>query len=214
MSANRALIVVVATLAAAAASAEEIVWSPDRPLRWEDFHAPMDANAPPERIALTAASLTWRYDYKVDGLGQECSYRIRGVRAQAVFDPAKSWVRPGHRAGAVLAHEQGHFDITEIFRLKLEEGAAGLLGVSARCEGDTLDKAMASTKRRAAERMDVVFKKIWDEYLSVQQRYDEETQHGILVDAQARWTEAIDDAIRGKRGPVPTDWIPVALLGD
>jgi len=205
MSEIRALIVVVAALHAVVVpvwadgvvSADEIVWSLDRPLRWQDFRAPSEPNAPSERVALTAASLAWRYDYKVDGLGQDCSYRIRGVHAQAIFDPARSWVRPGHLADSVLAHEQGHFDITEMYRRKLEEGARELLGISTRCEGETYEEAMVSTKASAGERMGVVYKKIWDDYLAFQQRYDDETRHGIVTESQQRWSHAIAAELAG-----------------
>ena len=41
------------------------------------------------------------------------------VEAEAFFDPCKSWFRRGATDSATLAHEQLHFDITEVFARRL-----------------------------------------------------------------------------------------------
>lgn len=177
-------------------AAGSIPWDAGRSLAWSDFRGAVDPRAAPERVAVTAASLSWGYDYKIERNGDACAYWITGVRAQAVFDQADSWVRPGHRNAAVLGHEQGHFDLTQIYKLILDRRMSALVGDRRPCEGDTLEKASRSAEARAAERARIVFEDVWRRHLSTQQAYDGQTRHGLETEAQALWTERIRRGLR------------------
>lgn len=172
-------------------AAPDIAWAAGRPLRWKDFAGAVDPQAPPERVALTAASIRWGYDYRLERGDGGCAYRITGARAQAVFNPADSWVKPDHRNEAVLAHEQGHFDLAQIHTLILRERLAQLVGTGGACRGNTLEQASESAKRSAAARVQRLFDEVWQRLLSAQAAYDAATRHGIAVDAQQRWTRRI-----------------------
>ena len=47
--------------------------------------------------------------------------------AQAFMDPTRSWVKEGHATDALLAHEQGHFDISNAIAEKTETAMEALL---------------------------------------------------------------------------------------
>ena len=175
---------------------QEIQWSANRSLSWDDFLGAVGPNAPTENVALTAASLSWSYQYEIERDAISCFYRITDIHAQAIFDRGDSWVKPDHRNAEVLNHEQGHFDLTQIYKLILDERAHHLIGARDTCEGDTVEEASAFTERKAAEQMETVFKAVWQKYASTQETYDDQTRHGILIETQNLWTEKIHRGLR------------------
>lgn len=95
-------------------------------------------------------------------------------RAYAVFDGGRSWTKSGQGDEDLLAHEQLHFDIAEVYARRLEKKLNDM-----------------KLKRREAR----IAKKLHDQYnneqLQVQARYDEETIHGLSKPIQARWAELV-----------------------
>ncbi|QKG58029.1 hypothetical protein GKZ68_16220 [Hymenobacter sp. BRD128] len=83
----------------------EIVWNPARRLRQVDFKA-STANRPFE--AATSSSL--RYHYAGHPLQGKVSLTI-----ETVFDCQRSYFKGTRNPAYTLAHEQGHFDISEIY---------------------------------------------------------------------------------------------------
>ena len=175
---------------------QDIQWSADRPLSWDDFLGAVDPNAPLENVALTAASLAWSYEYAIERDDKSCLYRITGIHTQAIFNPGDSWVKPGHRTAAVLNHEQGHFDLTQIYKLILDERAHHLIGARDRCEGDTVGEASEFAESRVAEQVQGLFQDMWQKYTSTQETYDDQTRHGTVMGTQGLWTEIIQRGLR------------------
>ena len=175
---------------------QEIPWSADRPLTWGDFLGVVDPNAPAERVAITAASIRWGYEYRIERNSGDCAYRITSVHSEATFGRRDSWVRPEHRNAAVLIHEQGHFDLTQIFERMFNERAAELIGVRNSCEGSTFEEASKFAERRAAALVQTVFDSIWQGLATAQAAYDGQTRHGIETEPQTLWTNRIRRALR------------------
>ena len=175
---------------------QEIQWNTNRQLSWDDFLGAVDLNAPTENVALTAASLSWSYQYEIEHDASSCFYRITDIHALASFSQGDSWVKPDHRNAAVLNHEQGHFDLTQIYKLILDERAHHLIGARDTCEGDTVEEASEFAEKKAAEQVETVFKAVWQKYSSTQETYDEQTRHGILIETQNLWTEKIHRGLR------------------
>lgn len=182
---------------------QEIRWSADRPLRWSDFQGGTNPDAHAENVAMTAASIGWGYEVDLEWGRRSCAYRISAFEAHAVFDRAASWVRPGHETAAVLAHEQGHFDIAQIFKLRLDERARVLLAVPGACEGVSIDAALEHADERANAKLSALGNAVWREHLAAQQAYDDRTAHGLRLDAQGRWSESIARALRGEPWQAP-----------
>jgi Bacterial protein of unknown function (DUF922) len=89
-------------------SQDTIHWSPCYKLKWEDFQGKPDTTV----IALAVCASEITYQYKiVDG---KLTYII-----DCFFDKKKSWIK--YNMTAITDHEQGHFDISKLFALKLEE---------------------------------------------------------------------------------------------
>lgn len=186
----------LAGLAATAARADEIAWSPDRLLTWADFAGPVARDTAPENVALTAASLGWSYEYVVESSSGECRFRVTNITALATFDRNRSWAKPEHRTAAVLAHEQGHFDITQIHKILFESltrdhvGTTGPCGTSARRRSKLVTAAIEA-------RVGPIYESVWQRHNAMQQAYDLETGHGTDAAAQAEWSRRIDAALRG-----------------
>jgi len=80
----------------------------------------------------------------------------------------------------VLNHEQLHFDITEVFARKLY-GEAALLKDE---PGDIPAKAKE------------LFNRINSECEKMQEQYDDETQHGTVIDRQTAWNKKVNELLK------------------
>lgn len=83
----------------------EVVWSASRPLRQVDFKA-STANRPFE--AATSSSIRYHY------AGRPFQRTVQ-LTVETVFDCQNSYFKETHDPAYTLAHEQGHFDITELY---------------------------------------------------------------------------------------------------
>jgi len=191
----RTLLAVGLTLLAAAAaradSAARIPWNAERPLTWEDFAGPVPPRTDADRVAETAASLSWSYQLALELSSDSCVFRIVDIESEAAFVPGESWVRPGHRTAEVLEHEQGHFDIAEIYHRRFAAGAREFVGQQHRCSGGSERRATRDAEREVAGIIGAVYEEIWRQYREQQQLYDDETRHGIDREAQTEWTREL-----------------------
>jgi hypothetical protein len=152
---------------------------------------------------MTAATLRWSYEYALERATDSCRYWIETITSVAVFNPADSWVKPGYLTDAILRHEQGHFDLTQIFKRELDARTASLIGTRSSCTGATLEDAVASAERGAAGRVQSVFDDVWQMYVDTQARYDGHTGHGTLAGEQDLWSQAITEALASDRWQPP-----------
>jgi len=88
---------------------KEIIWQPGRRLEKADFKGPVE-NRPHQ-----AATMSF-IRYNIDALAPFSSKFT--FRVQTVFDCRSSYLKDGYNPEQVLEHEQGHFDITELFARK------------------------------------------------------------------------------------------------
>ena len=139
-----------------------ITWSAGRRLTVADFQA-----RPPMGDPLSASTAS---NIKADAA---CKDYVFSSTVAATFDPNTSWVRSQKVSENLLRHEQLHFDITEayarIMRQKLQ-----LFAAKANCE--KLQPGFNNTTK-------LVYA-AWD---NEQNRYDQETNHGLNTVRQAAW---------------------------
>ncbi|MET0466543.1 MAG: DUF922 domain-containing protein [Chitinophagaceae bacterium] len=81
---------------------DTIHWRPDYKLKWDDFQGTPDSTSKYQAISTPTLSYTLAYDEK----GLTCSI-------YCFFKKKKSWVIK--KNSFLLIHEQGHFNIAEIF---------------------------------------------------------------------------------------------------
>lgn len=160
-----------------------IPWISGHPLTWADFRglAPSEPGIEAARIHIV---VSYRFSVAVRKEGDVWRAWIPAGASgvQCAMDPTRSWVRPGAELPALLAHEQGHFDLAEVYR-RLLENTLSRLTVQAK------DKATA--RRCLGERATEIAQGILARLEAAQLRYDEETVHGTDPAAQSTWLSQI-----------------------
>lgn len=93
------------------------------------------------------------------------------------FDPLLSWMKPEGRTPAILAHEQLHWDITAIKACELAEAIRHI------------DPAHKDPVAEVGK----LYRAIMKELEEQQARYDSETGHSVVKEAQERWEASITE---------------------
>lgn len=140
-----------------------IAWTTGKKLSWDDFLCSPQKQG--EAVASTSTSLGIAYQVK-DG---ELSFDIT-----CHFSKKKSWGLL--KTDYILAHEQAHFDITELHARKLYEALYDY-----EFNSKTFKKDIAA-----------IYERIVKEKEAMQKAYDGETDHSRRRRIQYDWLEKID----------------------
>jgi Bacterial protein of unknown function (DUF922) len=141
---------------------ETINWSPTYKLKWEDFQGPPDSSS--KQSATTAYYIIYTYSYTDSSLK---------FSVQCLFDKSKSWKKSTD--SLLLKHEQGHFDIGEIFARKLQKAFTNY----------------AMNSKTINEDLRQIYNNVMSERLQLNDLYDNETVFSQDVQAQNRWINYI-----------------------
>ena len=144
-----------------------IAWKSSRKLSWEDFKASPDAGS--SNAALTSSSINIEFGYDNKGL----EYSIK-----CSFDKTKSWVRI--RNTDVLGHEQGHFDLAEVFARKLNKAM----------------KEYHFNARTVSEDINKLYDNMMQKHHEAQKIYDEETDYSRNKVKQEEWKLKIQNDLK------------------
>ncbi len=145
---------------------ESIPWIPERRLTWDDFLCAPERNT--DAVASTSTSLGIAYKYDKGSW----SYSIT-----CNFSKHKSWGLL--KTDYILAHEQGHFDITEIYARKLHKAL-------------TEYKFNARTFKKDISN---IYQGIVKEKEAMQEEYDGETDHSRRKRIQMEWLDRIQEML-------------------
>jgi hypothetical protein len=167
-----------------------IEWSTDRKLDIKDFKAKVPALSWEASRSWVAIEADWG-----------CREGQAFSESRAVFDPSRSWwrnadsniwqgsddslllsTRDDHGRG-LLAHEQLHFDLTEVWARKVRAQFFKALPEACRVPGGTrgIEKAIADIERD------------WEREQKI---YDDETDHGANAVQQKVWALKTEKALR------------------
>lgn len=142
---------------------EKIVWTEDYRLSWTDFKGV--PSGPDEYVASTNSGVSFSFSYTVKNGRQEVNYSIRSN-----FYPDLSWYRPDKVSDYILAHEQMHFDISELAARKLRRALAEL-------PRDVTFK----------ERSDMIYNQNEADRREMQTQYDRDSDHSNNEEEEYRW---------------------------
>lgn len=151
---------------------EGVPWSDDIRLNWTDFKGKVPLAE--ESAATTASGIS--YSYSANLLHHEVKLDFE---VNAYFYPNESWYRPKLCDENTLAHEQLHFDITEVFARKMR---------------DKLRRTSFSDDVKAEVRK--VYADILKELQTYQERYDWETNFSRNREKQLEWNQKIAEALK------------------
>ncbi|MFL5787214.1 MAG: DUF922 domain-containing protein [Flavisolibacter sp.] len=147
-------------------TADEIPWMSERRLTWEDYLCDPVRNT--DAVASTSTSLGIAYQV----INGRLTYHIT-----CGFSKTKSWGLV--RTNYILAHEQGHFDITEIFARKLYEALQNY-----------------QFNRRTFKRdIGEIYQSIVRQKEEYQEQYDGDTDHSRNRKVQFKWLDSIDNLL-------------------
>ncbi len=142
---------------------ETINWQSSRQLTWSDYKGKPDANSEAAASTTTYLGIEYRME------DRSFSWKI-----QCRFSLTKSWGRT--KTDFVLRHEQGHFDIAEIFARKLHKRMKEYRFNPSSYQTDLKD----------------IYTSITAEKEAFQDQYDSETDHSRKKDVQEKWLKKIE----------------------
>ncbi len=150
---------------------DTICWLPNYKLNWDDF------KGKPKNSGFMAESncvFTFRAEPKVHDFTVYLHLSL-----YACFEKNSSWVMPEQKKEPLLAHEQLHFDICELYKRKLQS---------------KLSEAVLDPMNFDSQ-IQTIFKNEWEEYQLEQKRYDDETEHGIISEKQKAWEISVKERL-------------------
>lgn len=142
---------------------ELIAWNKNKKLDWADYKAAPD----PQSDAAASTTTHLKVEYRFTN--NQFAYTIKSS-----FSQSKSWGL--HKTAYILSHEQGHFDIAEIFARKLNKALSNYI----------------FNKRTFQKDLALIYNTIVNEKTKMQNEYDEETNHSINTEKQKEWLTKIE----------------------
>ncbi|MEI9810326.1 MAG: DUF922 domain-containing protein [Bacteroidota bacterium] len=162
------LLLLIPAISFAQESNEELIdWKAGQRLVWNDYKANPDEGS--DAAALTATYLGIEYTIDEKGLGWKIQCR---------FSKTRSWGKS--KTDYILQHEQGHFDIAEIFARKLNKKLS----------------EYKFDKNGYKKDLKKIYDSVTGEKENLQDQYDKETDHSRKKEEQARWIKKIDELLK------------------
>lgn len=148
---------------------QEIEWNKNRKLTWEDFKATVKPITNANEAALTYCGFSFQTN-------RVTSFKNARIFVKNTFYCDLSWVRPDQIGEKdLLEHEQGHFDLSEIYarnlRKKLNEKKLTISNLQ--------------------EEADFIFNEVSKSFMDKQEEYDMKTEHGLNKKQQDIWNSYI-----------------------
>ena len=140
-----------------------ILWQADRKIVWSDFRA---HRKPPGKMSAALSVCGIGFE------GIEENSQLVSVKIWVKFYPEKSWKHPDHLTPEVLAHEQLHFDITELMGRRFHEEI----------------KELKKKGKLNARSLEKIYNKISDQHAEMQKLYDKQTNHSLNIRLQEWWS--------------------------
>jgi hypothetical protein len=137
-------------------------WSSSRPLTWEDFLCEPKRNT--DAVALTSTALGIAYNASNGQLHYEITCNFSKVKSWGIL-----------KTPYILAHEQGHFDITEIYSRILHRELQGYKFI----------------RRTFRQDVNQIYDRVVKEKEAFQLMYDGQTDHSRNKKVQQEWLDKI-----------------------
>ena len=147
---------------------DTIYWSPSYKLKWEDFQG---KPVIPSKYGAVSNPII-KYSLSAN----EDSYNVKVL---CFFIKSRSWSQ-FKNSDTLLMHEQGHFDIAEIFARKLNKSIG----------------EYQFNKNTFQKDLDAIYKSVVDEKEKYQQQYDDETDYSRNKSKQEEWFKKIESELK------------------
>ncbi len=151
---------------------EMMYWREDRKLSWLEFEGEVQAESPFE--AMTVSGI--EYGYQVNNRNGEIKITFQ---VRAYFNPNTSWVKPSSRMAELLAHEQVHFDISELHARSLSKA---------------LNEAVFTANFKGE--IEAIYQSVINRRAKMQELYDRETNHSRNPEKQLEWIKRVTSELK------------------
>jgi hypothetical protein len=142
-----------------------IHWQPTPLLDYNDFTGKPQNGS---EVAMTSSGFYFNYQYN----GKE----DLTLELYATFDKSQSWFKPEGKVPEVLAHEQCHFDITELYVRQMRQQISAYRFKKETDFDKPLTKMYNDCNKKCSQ---------------AQRDYDQQTRHGIETEKQLEWQQKI-----------------------
>lgn len=150
-----------------------MAWSAENKLEWVHFKANSKPGA--DIAALTASGITFSFSVEESS---ERGYLSFDTTVEAHFYPEKSWYIKERANEHILAHEQLHFDLTELHVRKLRYQISKL-------------KISSNIKKE----LNAIHGRVNLELAEMQNLYDFETDHSRNIEKQNNWSAFVENEL-------------------
>lgn len=147
----------------------EIEWSENRKLTWDDFKGVPNSVDLPEAAAATNSGFG-SYSNRPHMLETKGEFFV-----VTKFYKNTSWVISDKKSDYILNHEQLHFDLAEVYSRKYRKALQA-----------------AKLELRNMQQAETIFNRVYSDFVKRQERYDNETEHGINTVKQGEWNAIIE----------------------
>jgi hypothetical protein len=150
-----------------------IPWTEAKKLEWSDFSGfiPTDSKE---------NSSTWsNFDFNYNWIEIDGEVVVQ-LETSTFFDPSRSWVKKDAQSKELLQHEQVHFNISELQSRYFKQEVYGYPFAGADIE----------------EQFESLFSLQQERLAMMQEKYEQETDHGRNKEEQARWTKFVNDELK------------------
>jgi hypothetical protein len=143
-----------------------ILWSADQRLTWGDFQGPAD----PQRKSGVEAGTQLMIELNTQQSGKYVQFFVK-----CFFQKNLSWT-VNLQSSYLLAHEQLHFDIAELFAREIRKRLLELNGIN---------------HSKFESRVRQIYREVNREHNAFQDLYDKETDHSKNREKQAEWNDKV-----------------------
>lgn len=151
---------------------DTIVWNEATKLSWDDFRGPTERGS--DAVAVTASGITFSFSVQQSN----DKFVSFDAQAEAHFYPDKSWYVKSKGDDHILAHEQLHFDITELHVRQLRYEISKLQ------MSQNIKQDLRALLHQANENL-----------ATMQSLYDTQSQNSIHKEQQAIWSQFIEEEL-------------------
>ncbi len=153
---------------------EKVTWKENQPLMWKDFKAKAPKNNKYEANTNSGVSFSWSFISK-NGKTQ-LKYEVHSN-----FYPYSSWVKEEN--AYLLAHEQLHFDISELHARKLRNALKEyIIG--------------AGNDKKIKKELNQLYNTLEKERVIMQKAFDSETNHSLDHEEERKWQAFVKEELK------------------
>ena len=142
-------------------------WKENQKLTWDDFRGKPLRTA--SFVASTNTGISFQYSYSINNGEMDVNYSV-----VSTFYPEGSWYLPQRVTPYILAHEQAHFDISELHARMLRKNLAG-----------------KKFSKKIKSEIEAIYEQIEQKRRAMQTKFDAETDHSRNVEKEMQWENFI-----------------------